>query len=55
MKKYIVNYTASFDYSVEVEAENKEQAREIADANLPSFDSDEWCNGGVECWAVDEV
>ena len=54
-KKFIVRFTACYDYEVEVEANDRDEAENIAIDKLPPFSSGEWCNGGVECWDVEQV
>lgn len=44
----------SYDYSIVVEAENEDEARELADDQISSVGYEEWSNGDIECWAVDK-
>jgi len=58
MNKYIVNYSQTNDLQIEVEAKDKEEARELADNILETKTFEENVEnsqkGYFECWAVDE-
>lgn len=55
MKKYIVNYTVCLHCSVEVEAEDKCEARTKGSYLIPDFDSGEWEPEEVDCDSVEEI
>lgn len=49
--------TVQLDHSVVVEAESKEEAKEIVERELDQYpyDAKDWSDGGVEIWSVDET
>ena len=52
MKTYHVNCYETVSFTVEVEAQNENEARELAHANINSF---EVISEGVSEWSIDDV